>query len=175
MDENNGDDSFMIISDEEDSDIEVPLLKLSSDDDDNNANIGNIGFDVIENNGDINMNNSDEEGDLDVEVQRLADSDYESDESVFEDRIDRDLDLADINSYNELTRMCCIYFCYAIADGTYFCTSCFIRMAYLFDEICAVREHSINIYALILGLFCSECRTPLFQIFPCNMCPICMT
>jgi len=101
------------------------------------------------------------------------DSCYDSDieEDVVEE-VHRVLNQAEVNTLDSLKKMCGIYFYYA-GDSAKFCSSCIVRISGLFSRLCAVRKHDINPYILIDGLFCSECRYPLYQIMPCNLCPIC--
>ena len=42
-----------------------------------------------------------------------------------------------------------------------------------FSSLCAVRKHDTNISTILGGYSCSECKNLLYQIMPCNMCPIC--
>jgi len=102
------------------------------------------------------------------------DSDYESDCSDdFTEISRRILNSAEINTLNDVKNMCCVYFYYQTERNVKFCTSCFLRLTDLFSRIRVVREHSTDMYGVILGQFCSECSTPLHQIMLCNMCPIC--
>ena len=100
------------------------------------------------------------------------DSDYDSDCSVVTDFNQRILNRVEINSLRA-TKMCCIYFYYKSEHNEKFYTCCFIRISDLFSNIRVVREHTSTIYDLILGSYCRECRKPLYQIMPSNMCPIC--
>lgn len=102
------------------------------------------------------------------------DSDYESDCSDdFTEISWRILNSAEINTLNDVKNMCCIYFYYQTGRNDKFCTSCFLRLTDMFSRIRAVREHSTDMYSVILGQFCSECGTSLHQITLCNLCPIC--
>lgn len=115
---------------------------------------------------------SDEEWDNILEA--LEDSDYNSDsDNEYVEETHRVLDQADIISVNEIKKMCSIYFYYKTGDYK-FCTACFIRIGELYPNFSAVRIHETACYSLILGQFCNECRFPLHQIMPCNMCPICI-
>src|SRR5436190_9669751 len=111
----------------------------------------------------------------DEEVEELKDSDYDSDTgSISEDRRERLLDQAEINTLNEFTtKYCALYFYYTTGGYYKVCVSCFLRVTDLFSHIYAVRVHETQWYSLILGLSCSECRAPLHQILPCNLCPMC--
>src|SRR5436190_13065635 len=117
---------------------------------------------------------SDEEDVIDID-EVLVDSDYDSDTgSISDDRRERLLDLAEINTLNEFTtKYCAIYFYYTTGGYYRVCVSCFLRVTDLFSHIYAVRVHETKWYSLILGLSCSECRAPLYQILPCNLCPMC--
>ena len=137
--------------------------------------------------GDVmNVLSNDEEDVMDIEeniesdneedvVEELKDSDYDSEtSSISEDRRERILDQAEINTLNEFTtKYCAIYFYYSTGDSGRYCTSCFLRITDLFSYIYAVRVHETQWYSLILGLSCSECRASLHQILPCNLCPMC--
>jgi len=104
------------------------------------------------------------------------DSDYDSDLSDLSDitdTVERSLSRVEINSLNEFVKVCSISFYYETENTTKFCEPCFFRIAGLFSRIRAVRVHETNTYPLILGRFCNECRNPLYQILPCNLCPIC--
>lgn len=103
------------------------------------------------------------------------DSDYNSDCSIdiITDIKQRTLNRVEINSLGAV-KMCCIYFYYKSDVNEKFCTDCFMRISDLFSNIRVVREHESAIFDLILGSFCAECRKPLYQIMPCNMCPICI-
>jgi len=78
-----------------------------------------------------------------------------------------------INTPN-LNKMCCIYFYYTenVLDKKY-CTECFIEIADMFRAVYVIRKHITRRYAFISGKNCGNCRKPLYQILPCNMCPIC--
>ena len=48
----------------------------------------------------------------------------------------------------------------------------------LFLRLHVVRQHVIKQYARIDSMhidsmYCKVCRDPLYQILPCNLCPIC--
>lgn len=145
----------------EDSDDDVMVIEDLDDDDD----------DVLDHEVMV-IADSDEEWDNILEA--LEDSDYNSDsDNEYVEETHRVLEQADIITVNELKKMCGIYFYYKTGDYK-FCTACFIRIRDLYPIFSAVRIHETACYGLILGQFCSECRFPLHQILPCNMCPICM-
>src|SRR5436190_13969035 len=94
--------------------------------------------------------------------------------SISEDILERLLYQAEINTLNEFTtKYCALYFYYTTGGYYKVCVSCFLRVTDLFSHIYAVRVHETQWYSLILGLSCSECRAPLHQILPCNLCPMC--
>jgi len=84
------------------------------------------------------------------------------------------VDNSQINALSGRTKHCAIYFYYP-TGGTYAaCTSCMIELRYVRIElISAIQKHVTNYHDAIDGKYCSNCRNPLFTIFPCNMCPIC--
>jgi len=41
-----------------------------------------------------------------------------------------------------------------------------------FSSLCAVRKHD-TVYTIHEDYSCSGCKDFLYQIMPCNMCPIC--
>ena len=81
---------------------------------------------------------------------------------------------AEIIALNVRTKQCAIYFYYSTGGAIGVCASCMISLS---DEnvgrMYAVRKHVTESYDVINGQYCSDCRQPLFLIFPCNMCPIC--
>ena len=89
--------------------------------------------------------------------------------------IDKYISPSEVNALNRLTKQCAIYFYYLVSSDYAVCTSCMIHLSnsIRLDLVYAMRKHVIELYDMINSRYCSECRTPLFQIFPCNMCPIC--
>lgn len=122
----------------------------------------------------------DEEMDIEIEEEDIDavlsdDSCYDSDmteDVVVEKR--KVLNQAEINTLNNTRKMCCIQF-YYMGESMKFCTPCIIRIGDLFSRLRAVREHDTDKYIILdtYGLSCSSCKNPLYQIMPCNLCPIC--
>jgi len=125
--------------------------------------------------------NIDIEMNKEINEQEKIDEDHVlSDDSCFESDIEddvteiyRDLNQAEINTLSDFKKMCCIYFYYTQINVNQCLCSCIVRLSDLFSHLRDVRKHDTNPYVLIDGLYCSNCRNPLFQIMPCNMCPIC--
>ena len=86
--------------------------------------------------------------------------------------VDKIISPSEINALNERTKQCTIYFYYTDGARYVTCSSCMIRVRSP-RATYAIRKHVIESYDAIDGRFCSKCRTPLFLIFLCNMCPIC--
>jgi len=79
-----------------------------------------------------------------------------------------------INALNGGTKQCAIYFYYSTGGALVVCASCMINLVDVqLGQMYATRKHVIDSHDAIDGRYCSECRSPLFLIFPCNMCPIC--
>jgi len=84
------------------------------------------------------------------------------------------VDNSQINALSGPTKHYAIYFYYS-TYGTYVaCASCVINLRYVCLElISAMQNHVTDYHDAIDSKYCSNCRNPLFTIFPCNMCPIC--
>jgi len=135
-------------SDEDVSDVEVIIIDDSDDDEEQLDN--NI-------------------------IEVLEDSDYNSDsDNEYVEEIHRELGRAEIISMDQLKKMCIIYFYYETQDNFKFCTTCFFGMVDLLLRARAVRGHETACFGMILGEYCNQCRQPLHQILPCNMCPNCI-
>jgi len=81
---------------------------------------------------------------------------------------------AQLNALNGGTKHCAIYFYYSTGGALAVCASCMINLVGVeLGEMYPTRKHVIDSYDAIDGRYCSDCRNPLFLIFPCNMCPIC--
>jgi len=84
------------------------------------------------------------------------------------------VDNSQINALSGRTKQCAIYFYYSMDDTYAACASCMINLTYVHLElISAIQKHVTDYHDAIDGKYCSNCRNPLFTIFPCNMCPIC--
>lgn len=98
------------------------------------------------------------------------DSAYKSDDSnkVLEirDTVQLQSELVAWNSENK--KMCTLYFYYTSGSDRV-CVLCIIRLVDIFESAFVVRKHLTAIYNAIDDAYCSECRFPLFQVFP----PIC--
>lgn len=134
---------------------------------------------------DVEVNEEDDfEIDIDEVVEdneEMSDSDailsddscYDSDmRDVLEEEIYLVLNQAEVNTLNTLKKMCVIQF-YYMDHHAKFCSSCIVNFSDLFSCLRAIRKHDTDSYIFLDGSFCSECRNPLFQIMPCNLCPIC--
>jgi len=81
---------------------------------------------------------------------------------------------AELNALNGGTKHCAIYFYYSTGGALAVCASCMINLVGVeLGEMYPTRRHVIDSHDEIDGRYCSECRNPLFLIFPCNMCPMC--
>ena len=135
---------------------------------------------------DVEVNEQEEE-EMEVEVNEEEEEEMDddddailSDDSCYDserpedipEEIFRVLNQAEVNTLNPLKKMCCTYFYYTPGNAK-FCALCIVRISGLFSWLYAVRKHDTRPYLHIDGVFCSECRDPLFQIMPCNLCPIC--
>ena len=103
------------------------------------------------------------------------DSNYISDQSEdLTERVEKIVSHSEIIALNERTKCCIIYFYYSTGGALAVCTSCMIAISDTdFGYMHAVRKHVIDLHDAVSGRSCSNCRNPLYQIFPCNMCPIC--
>lgn len=99
-------------------------------------------------------------------------SEDEDDADVVAEIKYRDLKRNEVNTLNTQKKMCCSYFYYAEEDKK-FCTECTVEMHGLFSRLRATHTHETRKYAFINGLYCSNCRNPLHQIVPCNLCSTC--
>ena len=131
---------------------------------------------------------ADEEMEIDdaneeMEVDEMSDEDdVLSNDTAIDSDIDdddiveikyRDLTQNEVNTLDDLKKMCCIYFYYT-GTCAKFCAKCMLQLSGLFSRLRAVRKHVTEQYILIdKHFFCSNCRNPLYQIMPCNLCPIC--
>jgi uncharacterized UPF0160 family protein len=91
----------------------------------------------------------------------------------FNDKCVQVLKQDDINDFNELTKMCNIFFYYETNKDEKFCSTCFLRVADLYSRARAVRLHETARYTLLEGKTCCNCRCSLYQILSCSVCPIC--
>jgi len=125
-----------------------------------------------------NLDESDEDGseeESEEEIPSLVDSDYVSDnDDELRQKKCRHLNEMEINNLDVTIKMCCItYYYYNVKEGTRYCSDCFIRLASSFRKADSIRKHKTDYCALLIGSYCKECRKSLYQIIPCNMCPIC--
>ncbi|RLU26807.1 hypothetical protein DMN91_000604 [Ooceraea biroi] len=74
-----------------------------------------------------------------------------------------------------LTSVCAIYCYYSTGGPTDLCMSCAISTANvdLRPVVYIIRRHEVDTWDGIRGRWCTNCRSALYVIFPCNMCPIC--
>ena len=84
----------------------------------------------------------------------------------------RDLKQNELNTLDNLKKMCCNYF-YFTEDDKKYCAECTVEMHGLFSRLRAVNEHEIQKFTFIDGLYCSNCRNPLHQIILRNICTTC--
>lgn len=103
------------------------------------------------------------------------DSCFESDSDETFDKKYQDFKQAEVNTFDELKKMCVIYFYFVEKDYIIhkYCSECIVRMHAEFEGLRAVRKHMIRKYTYIRGKYCAECKKPLFQIMPRNLCYIC--
>jgi len=116
------------------------------------------------------------DGESSDEDQLISDdSDCTSDCSEdFTEIIEKVVDNSQINALSGRTKQCAIYFYYSKDDTYVACASCMINLSFMRHElVTAVRKHITDYHDGIDGKYCSNCRMPLFTIFPCNMCPMC--
>jgi len=79
-----------------------------------------------------------------------------------------------LNSLNGRTKHCAIYCYYSTGGALAVCASCMIELAgEPLGGMYLTRRHVTDTHDAIDGRYCSDCRHPLFVIFPCNMCPMC--
>ena len=103
------------------------------------------------------------------------DSDYNSDQSEDNTEIvEKIVPNSQIIALNGRTKCCAIYFYYTTGGALAVCASCMIALSDAdVGHMYAFRKHVIELHDAIEGRSCSNCRLPMYQIFPCNMCPIC--
>ncbi|XP_050447449.1 uncharacterized protein LOC126849549 [Cataglyphis hispanica] len=140
-------------------------------------NEGNVIF-FKKNGADKQQNNNNFEAILDESDEDHAlsdDSDYISNQSEdLTEIVDRVVSHSEIIALNGRTKCCTIYFCYSTGGALALCTSCMISVSDTdFGYMYTIRRHVTELHDAVDGRFCSNCRNPLYQIFPCNMCPIC--
>ena len=116
---------------------------------------------------------SDESSDEDHALS--DDSDYISDHSEdLTESVDKIVSNSQIITLNGRTKFCTTYFYYSTSGALALCASCMIVLQDAnVGHMYAVRKHVIELHDAVDGRFCSNCRNPLYLIFPCNMCPIC--
>jgi len=130
-----------------------------------------------------------EEMEVDEEIEEIGDESDESDEDhVLSADSDYISDCSDdfteiswkvvrnsqLNALNGGTKHCAIYFYYSTGGALAVCASCMIELVGVdLGEMYSTRRHVTDTHAAIDGRYCSDCRSPLFLIFPCNMCPMC--
>ncbi|KMQ83232.1 sortase domain-containing protein [Lasius niger] len=115
---------------------------------------------------------SDDEMGSDVEIEPNSGSDYNSECNT---RI-QNLRTAEIIAMNDDTKMCAIHMYYSPWFDATLCARCFMRLRDLYSfEINAVRIHKTGRYDQLLGRWCTDCNSPLDQLFIRNMCPVCHT
>jgi len=115
------------------------------------------------------------DGESSDEDQPLSDdgciSDCSDDFTTISEKI---VDNSQINALSGRTKYCAIYFYYSMGDTYVACASCMIELGHVrLELISAIQKHVTDYHDAIDGKYCSNCRNPLFIIFPCNMCPIC--
>jgi len=117
----------------------------------------------------------DESDESDEDHVLSADSDYISDCSDDLTEISRKVVRnSQLNALNGGTKHCAIYFYYSTGGALAVCASCMIDLVGVeLGEMYPTRRHVIDTHEAIDGRYCSNCRNPLFFIFPCNMCPMC--
>jgi len=121
------------------------------------------------------MNISDGEEESEEEVPSLGDSDYVSDnDDELRQKKRRHLNLPEILTLDVTIKMCCItFYYYDMEEGKKYCADCFLRLAFSFWQAESIRKHKTDYSVLLIDNNCVECGKSLYQILPCNMCPIC--
>jgi hypothetical protein len=118
-------------------------------------------------------NNINFEDIMDVSSDDELDSDCISDQSedltTIDDKILSD---SEISALNGRTKVCAIYFYYTTGGRSILCTSCMINIQDNHHRY-AIRKHVIELHDALDGRHCSNCSSPVYTIFPCNMCPMC--
>jgi len=115
------------------------------------------------------------ESDESDEDHVLSDSDRISDYSDDLTEISRKVVTnSQLNALNRGTKHCAIYLYYSTGGVLAMCASCIIDLVGVeLGEMYPTRRHVIDTHDAIDGRYCSNCKNPLFFIFPCNMCPMC--
>lgn len=120
---------------------------------------------------DIEVNDEEEMSDSDAILSE--DSCYGSDKDETYTKIKwRVVYRAEINTLNSWKKMCAIHFFY-MGENEQFCSRCIVNVGGLFSQLQAIRKHETDLHVSLRGGHCSKCCIELFQIIPCNMCPIC--
>jgi hypothetical protein len=68
---------------------------------------------------------------------------------------------------------CCANYFYYVYGSDKMCVTCMIASPDTDEHIYTVRKHVTEPHDVINGRFCKNCGIPLYQILPCNMCPMC--
>ncbi|KYN18138.1 hypothetical protein ALC57_09571 [Trachymyrmex cornetzi] len=116
-----------------------------------------------------------DDDDDDEDVAALSDDNgYDSDQSEdqSEDVKSKIAYPEEVMALNEQIKQCAIYFYFTTGGSSILCLSCMTRLTDI-EHMHKFRKHVIKRHAAIDGKYCSECRTPCFVIFSCDMCPIC--
>ena len=124
----------------------------------------------IDNNFDMDVDSSDEDRPL------SPDSTYNSDEDDnCKEVFDKVVSQPKILALKGHTNCCAIYFYYSTGGSYVVCTSCMIAITDTeFGYLYAIRKHATEPHDVINVRSCKNPGIPLYQILPCNMCPICM-
>lgn len=120
--------------------------------------------------------NFEDEGESSDEVDALSDeSAYNSDQSEdLEKIVKKVVTTAEIRALNRSTKFCMIQCYYITSDSLAVCATCMINIADIEREtLCNFRKHETNFIDALNGRSCSNCRMPMYTVFPCNNCPEC--
>ncbi|XP_070169344.1 uncharacterized protein [Polyergus mexicanus] len=95
------------------------------------------------------------------------DSDYNSDQSEdLTEIVEKTVFHSEIIALNRRTKFCAIYFYYSTGGDYAVCASCMIAIADAdYGYMYAVRKHVTELYDVISGRSCSNCRQALYQMF----------
>ena len=94
------------------------------------------------------------------------------------DHAEKFVQSSEIRALNRRTKHCIIS-CYYTTDGdtisSALCLACMIDLSNIgIEGMYLVRKHKdCSFYTLDSRWSCSECREPMYIIFPCSMCPLC--
>lgn len=121
-----------------------------------------------------------DEDSSDEELHPLSDdSDYASDCSDDSDDaeiINKVVSASELRALNANTKHCAIYFYYSTGGALAVCATCMIQLTDVnLGSMHAVVKHEIKAHDALGGRWCSNCRDPLHQIYPSNVCPMCVS